>query len=85
MLMPSMKTHARLAALGAIGVSAGALALYALVIFIALRSPTGGIDFEHSMLTIVSVGVIIAALVAAHLVFARQLIEYSKEQRSPGT
>ncbi|MGQ0766758.1 MAG: hypothetical protein ACT4OZ_13995 [Gemmatimonadota bacterium] len=80
-----MKTHARLAALGAVGVSAGALALYALVIFIALRSPTGGIDFEHSILTIVSVGVIIAALVAAHLVFARQLMTYAKSQGSSGS
>jgi hypothetical protein len=77
-----MKTHARLAAMGALGVSFGAVLILGLVAFITRSTPTGGIDFEHSLLSRVSVGVIIAALVAAHLVFARQLMAYAKEHSS---
>jgi hypothetical protein len=82
MQLPTMKTHAKLAALGALGVSAGALALFGLFVYIARGTPTGGMDFEHSMTTIVSTAVIFAALIAAHLVFARQLLAYAKEQSS---
>jgi hypothetical protein len=84
MIMPTMKTHGRVAALGALGVCAGCVALYALVIWIAVPTPTTGIDFEHALITMISVAVIIAALVAVHLVFARQLLAYTKGHGQKG-
>ncbi|MBC7897783.1 MAG: hypothetical protein H7066_20355 [Cytophagaceae bacterium] len=76
-----MKTHGHLAALGALGVSAGSLALYGLLFWIATPTATGGIDEVHAMITRVSVAVIIAALVAVHVVFALQLFNYAKANR----
>ena len=79
MQLPTMKTHGRLAALGALGVCAGSLALYGLFFWISSRTATGGLDFEHSVLTRVSVAVIVAALIGAHYAFARQLLAYVKD------
>jgi hypothetical protein len=81
MQRPTMKTHGHLAALGALGVSAGAVALYGLFFWISTPSKTGGIDPVHAEITRVSVAVIIAALVAVHIAFARQLFAYVKENR----
>ena len=74
----TVKRFARPAALGALGVSAGAIGLYLLVAFIASPVPRGGIDSTHAMLTWISVSIPIAALVAAHVVYALQLFRYSK-------
>lgn len=81
MQRPTMKTHGHLAALGAIGVSFGALAIYGLVVWISMPVKGGGIDSVHAMVTWVSVGVIIALLIAVHLAFARQLFAYVKRYR----
>jgi len=63
----------RLAALGAVGVSAGVLALYALIIFITLPGRSGGIDPTLAELTWISVGAVVLVVIAIHLVFARVL------------
>jgi hypothetical protein len=81
MQRPTMKTHGHLAALGALGVAAGSIALYGLFFWIATPTQTGGIDEVHAMITRVSVAVIIAALVAIHVAFARQLFSYVKQNR----
>ena len=81
MIAPTIKTHGRLAALGAYGVCAGVVALYALVAWIASPAPTSGLDFEHRMVTMVSVAVICAALIGAHVAMARQILGYLKEHR----
>lgn len=78
---PTMKTHGHLAALGALGVCGGCVLIYALVFWISLRTPTGGLDYEHAMITRISIGVIFAAIIAAHYAFARQLFAYVKENR----
>lgn len=82
MQTPTMKTHGHLAAIGAVGVSGGCVALYGLFFWISSRSPTGGIDYEHSIITRVSLGVIFAALIAAHVVYARQLYAYYREHKT---
>jgi hypothetical protein len=84
MIAPTIKTHGRLAALGAYGVCAGVVALFALFVWVAMPSPTTGIDFEHSLITVASVAVICAALIAAHVAMARQIMGYLKEQGSAG-
>jgi hypothetical protein len=75
-----MKSHGRLAALGALGVCAGSLALFILFFVISDSGPGSGLDFEHSLITRLSVGVIVAALIGAHYAFAWQLLTYVKEQ-----
>jgi hypothetical protein len=80
MQAPTMKTHGRLAAFGALGVCVGAIALFGLFFAVSGTGPGSGVDFEHSLITRISVGVIIAAIVGAHYAFARQLFAYTKEQ-----
>ena len=80
MTVPTMKTHGRIAALGAYGVCAGCVALFGFFAWVALPTPTTGIDFEHSLITIVAVAVICSALIGAHVAMARQIMGYLKEQ-----
>ena len=68
----------QLAGLGALGVCAGLLALYAFVVFLA--SP-GGIDRTESVIAIVSVGLLFAALIATHVVYGRILLAASRGKR----
>lgn len=83
MPMPTMKTHGRLAAFGALGVCAGSLALFVLFFVITDYGPGSGLDFEHSLITRLVIGVIVAGLIGAHYAFARQLLAYVKEQSEP--
>ena len=79
---PTMKTHGHLAALGALGVCAGAFAIWLLLVFISRQTATGGMDFEHSILTWISTGLLFLALIAVHVAFAVQLLTYVKAHRS---
>ena len=74
-----IKPYARPAALGALAVSAGAFALWLLTIYVSRPVPGGGIDSTHFVLSVIIVGMICAALIAAHVVFALQLLRYAKE------
>jgi hypothetical protein len=75
----TLKKFARVAAAGALAVSAGALGLYLLIGFAALPSRTAGIDRTHSALAWISLAVPISLLIAAHLVYARVLLRYASE------
>jgi hypothetical protein len=79
-MAPTLKRYARLAAAGAVAVAAGATGLYLLIGWAAMHTPTGGIDQTQWMLTLISVAVPIAALVAAHLVYARILSRYANDE-----
>lgn len=74
-----IKPHARLAALGALAVSAGTFLLWLFISYLARHTPTGGIDSTHFVLSVIVVGMICAAIIAAHVVFALQLLRYAKE------
>ena len=74
----TLKKFARVAAAGALAVSAGALGLYLLIGFAALPSRAGGIDSIHAALTWISLAIPISLLIAAHLVYARVLFSYGK-------
>lgn len=74
-----IQPYAKMAALGALAVSAGAFALWLLTVYIARPVAGGGIDNTHFVLSAMIVGMICAALIAAHVVFARQLLRYAKE------
>jgi hypothetical protein len=76
----TMKKYSRLAAAGALGVSAGAAALYLMIAYGAVPVRTGGIDNTNAVLTWVSAAVPIGGIIAAHLVYAMQLFKYGKKQ-----
>ena len=77
----TMLKYARLAALGALGVSLGALGLYLVIAVGSAPSARGGIDNTHATLTWISAAVPFAAIIAAHIAYAVKLLKYAKENR----
>ena len=74
-----LKPYARLAALGALGVCAGAFGLYLFVAFFTRPIPLGGIDQTQAILSWISLAIPFALIIGAHLVYAGVLMKYSKE------
>ena len=77
---PSVRKYAKLAALGAVGVGFGVLALYGLIAFGARPTPTGGINGVHATLTWISAAIPALAIIAAHLAYAKVLLDESKRE-----
>jgi hypothetical protein len=75
----TLKRFAKLAALGAVGVAAGALGLFLLVAYGSRSTALGGIDTTQAVVTWIAVAVPIILLIAAHVVYARVLLRYAKE------
>ena len=71
----------KLAALGAVGVCLGVLALYALIAFVARPVPTGGMDGTNAVLTWISVAVPVLAIIAVHIAYAKLLLDESRVTR----
>lgn len=65
---------ARLAGLGAYGACALFLALYAFVAYISRHTPTGGMMPALSAVVWISLGLVVLALIALHVVLGRQLM-----------
>ena len=65
---------AKLAGLGAFGACAGLVALYLLIVFISRPSMRGGIDSVNAAVAWIALAGVIAALIIAHVVIARQLL-----------
>ena len=74
----SVRKYAKLAAIGAVGVSLGVVALYALIAFGSRPTHDGGIDGTHAVLTWISAAIPAAAIIAAHLAYAKVLLDESK-------
>lgn len=74
---------ARLAGLGALGACAAFVALFALVAMISRPSRTGGMMPALSVVAWISVGLVVLALIAVHVVIARQLLEVAKGGSRP--
>jgi hypothetical protein len=74
-----LKPYAKLAAMGALGVCAGALGLYLFIAFFTRSTPLGGIDGTQAILTLISLAIPFALIIGAHLVYARVLLDYAKE------
>ena len=70
---------ARLAGLGALGACAGMIALFALIIFFTRSTPLGGMMPTLSYLTWISLAVVFAALIAAHIAIGKQLLHIGKD------
>jgi len=78
----TVRKFARLAALGAVGVSLGVLGLYALIAFGSAPTASGGIDRTHAVLAWIGAAIPAAAIIAAHLVYAKVLLAESRLDRS---
>lgn len=74
----SVRKYAKLAAMGAIGVSFGVLGLYLLIAIGSRPTADGGIDSTHAMLTWLSAAIPAAAIIAAHLAYVKVLLDESK-------
>jgi hypothetical protein len=68
-----MKDFTRMAALGALGVVGGLGVGYALFVFWLTRPDGQGMDRIEAWVGWISVGCVVAALAAVHVVFARVL------------
>ena len=74
---------ARLAALGAFGACAGFVALFAYVAYISRHTPTGGMMPVLSVVTWISVGLVVLALIGLHVVIAKQLFALARGGAQP--
>lgn len=71
----------RLFALALLGGAAGVAAVYAIIVFGGLRVSSGGLDWEHSVLTFIGAGVPAALIIWAHVAIARQLLAAERRER----
>ena len=69
---------ARLAGLGAFGACAGFIALFAYVAYLSRHTRTGGMMPALSAVTWISLGLVVLALIAVHVVIGKQLLLVSK-------
>lgn len=65
---------ARLAGLGAFAASGGFVALFAYVAYISRYTTTGGMMPALSAVSWISLGLVVLALIAVHVVIGRQLL-----------
>jgi hypothetical protein len=71
---------ARFAGYGAFAVVVGLALLFGLMAFGTRHTPLGGIDAIQARVTLVSLIVPFAVIIAVHAVYARQLIRWSREE-----
>ena len=65
---------ARLAGLGAFAASIGFVVLFALIAYASRHTVTGGMMSTLSVVTWISVGLVVIALVVVHVAIGRQLL-----------
>ena len=74
---------AKLAAVGAFGAVGLFVLIYAVIAVAAAPRRTGGIDWTEAMVTWISVGLAVLALIAVHVVLARGLFAIARGVRRP--
>jgi hypothetical protein len=75
----SVRRYARLAALGAVGVSLGVLALYLVIALGSRHTPTSGIDATQAVVTWIAAAIPCGAIIAAHLTYVKVLLDEAKK------
>lgn len=63
----------RMAGLGAFGAAAGLALLFALFVWQTLPGPETGMDWAHAVVAWISVGGVVVALIAVHVLVGRVL------------
>jgi hypothetical protein len=74
---------ARLAGLGAFGACGAFVALYAYVSYVSRHTATGGMMPVLSVVTWISVGLVVLALIGLHVVIAKRLLSLSRGDARP--
>ncbi len=69
---------ARLAGLGAFAACAGLALLFLFLLYVTRPNPRGGIDTTNAIVTWISLGGVFVALIGAHVLIGRRLLEMSK-------
>jgi hypothetical protein len=69
---------ARLAGLGAFGACAGFVALFALVAWLSRHTPRGGMMPTLAVVTWISLGLVVLALIAVHVYLGKQLLSAAR-------
>jgi hypothetical protein len=69
---------ARLVGLGAFGACAAFVALFAYVAFLSRHTSTGGMMPALSAVTWISLAIVVLALIAAHVVLGKQLLQLAE-------
>lgn len=77
------KTIARLLGLGAYAVCGAIVVLYIAVAYVSRRTPTGGMDPALEHVTWISLGGVTLAVLAAHHVIGKQLLEIARDGDTP--
>jgi hypothetical protein len=72
---------ARLAGLGAFAACAVLALLYVLMLYVTRPTARGGIDPVNATVTWIALGGVFAALIGAHVVFGRRLLEVARGVR----
>jgi hypothetical protein len=72
---------ARLIGYGAFGGILLFLAIYGLIVYGSVPRSTGGIDQIEAIVTWISVGLAVLALIGVHVVLARGLLAFSRGER----
>jgi hypothetical protein len=75
--------YARLAGLGAFGACAAFIAIFAYVSYISRHTTTGGMMPVLSVITWISVGMVVLALIGVHVVLAKQLFALARGGAHP--
>jgi hypothetical protein len=70
--------YARLAGLGAFGACAGFAALFAAVVYVSRHTANGGMMQTLSVVTWISVGLVVLALIAVHVAIGKELLSLSR-------
>lgn len=74
--------HAKLGALGAVGVAVGLLALYLVLCWVSWSRPiTGGMDKISQDVAWISIFIPVLAIAAVHLTFAKVLWDAARGRR----
>ena len=75
----SVRKYARLAALGAVGVSLGVFALYLVIGLGSRHTPTSGIDATQAIVTWIAASIPCGAIIAVHLAYVKVLLSEAKK------
>jgi hypothetical protein len=70
---------ARLAGFGAYGACAGMIGLFALIMYFTRHTATGGMTTSLAIELWISLAVVFAALIAAHVAIAKQLMHMGRD------
>ena len=59
------------------------VAIFALIAYVSIPRSTGGIDGTEATVTWISVGLVVVALIAVHVLIGRELLAFGRGTRRP--